>query len=101
MRKLKFFFLLNRKNRAKNVILFLVFFMAGMIVSASLLIQRNNTLFYESQVLKLAEGNLGIESNQLLKEFQLISDNVNSVLNVLAIASVMIAVWGGNYIVFF
>lgn len=89
MNRIIFFLKLNYKNKAESILLFFVFLIAAGILSSSLLIQKNNRLFYEAQ-LSRSFGN-DIAS---VEEFSTVSDTIGAVLSVLSILGMIILVWG-------
>lgn len=96
MNKIIFFLKLNNKNKARSILLFFVFLIAASVLSSSLLIQKNNRLFYEAQLTGSFAG--GAASAQ---EFSVISDSINSVLSVLSMSGVIILIWGALVLLLF
>lgn len=89
MNRITFFLKLNYKNRARSILLFFVFLIAAGVLSSSLLIRKNNRLFYEVQLNNSFAG-----GTAFMQEFGIISDSISAVLSVLSMSGVIILIWG-------
>ena len=89
MNRIIFFLKLNHKNKSRSILLFIVFLIAASVLSSSLLIRKNNRLFYEAQL----SSSFG-DSIASAEEFRTLSDSIGAVLSVLSICGVIILIWG-------
>lgn len=84
MKKIELFFKFNRTQKIKNIMLFFVFALTGIIISTTLLVSQNKIEYYQPEITEFAVSDLNIIYQQM-----------ENILNVFSAASIMIAVWGG------
>lgn len=84
MKKFELFFNFNRSKKLKCFMLFLVFALTGVIISATLLVSQNNIEYYQPEIKDLA-----------INDLNTIYQQMEEILNVFSAAGIMIAVWGG------
>lgn len=84
MKKIKLFCYLNRTQKVKYFMLFLMFLLTSIILSATLLVSQNNIEYYQPEIETLTLNSLNPVYQQM-----------ENILNIFSAASIMIAVWGG------